>query len=203
MAVRQKPFFGKRGGVTFSGGEPTVQAKALVPLVRKLHENGINVCLDSNGGVWNSDVEELLGLADLVLLDVKEFNPARHLSLTGRSNEQTLRTAAWMEEHGKPFWLRYVLVPGYSDFAEDIKALGEHFGNTGTPDSGAIKSGYRMIQRVEILPYHTLGVNKYESLGQEYKLKEYKLKAVPLNTREQLSSAEELFRKYFDCVVLN
>lgn len=187
MAVRQKPFFGKRGGVTFSGGEPTVQAKALVPLVRQLHENGINVCLDSNGGVWNSDVEELLGLTDLVLLDVKEFNSARHQSLTGRSNEQTLRTAAWLEEHGKPFWLRYVLVPGYSDFEEDIRALGTHFG-----------SGYRMIQRVEILPYHTLGVNKYESLGQEYKLKD-----VPHNTREQLAHAEALFKEYFDCVVLN
>ena len=184
MAVRQKPFFGKRG--------------ALVPLVRQLHENGINVCLDSNGGVWNSDVEELFALTDLVLLDVKEFNPTRHQALTGRSNEQTLGTAAWLEAHGKPFWLRYVLVPGYSDFEEDIRALGEHFGTTGTPGSGAHKSGYRMIQRVEILPYHTLGVNKYETLGQEYKLKN-----VCLNTKEQLSRAEALFKEYFGCVVLN
>ena len=196
MAVRQKPFFGKRGGVTFSGGEPTVQAKALVPLVRKLHESGINVCLDSNGGVWNSDVEELFSLSDLVLLDVKEFNPARHLSLTGRSNEQTLRTAAWLEEHGKPFWLRYVLVPGYSDSEEDIRALGEHFGKKPAQDGGTPESGYRMLQRVDILPYHTLGVNKYGALGQEYKLKD-----VPLNTQEQLARAESLFREYFDCVI--
>ena len=199
MAVRQKPFFGKRGGVTFSGGEPTLQAKALIPLVRQLHENGINVCLDTNGGIWNSDVEELLGLVDLVLLDVKEFNPARHEALTGRSNAQTLRTAAWLEEHGRPFWLRYVLVPGYSDFEEDIRALGSHFGcGTVAGDAEGREPSYKMIQRVEILPYHTLGVNKYEALGQEYRLKD-----VPVNTKEQLSRAAALFNEYFDCVVLN
>ena len=206
MAIRQKPFFGKRGGVTFSGGEPTLQAKALIPLVEQLHENGINVCLDSNGGIWNSDVEKLLSLTDLVLLDVKEFNPLRHEALTGRSNSQTLRTAAWLQEHGKPFWLRYVLVPGYSDYEEDIRALGEHFGNLATSadrNSGAEESagqdnGYSMIQKVEILPYHTLGINKYEALGQEYKLKN-----VPLNTKEQLQRAEKLFKEYFSCVVTN
>ena len=186
MAVSQKPFFGKRGGVTFSGGEPTVQAKALSPLFDKLHGEGINICLDTNGGVWNSDVEELLGKTDLVLLDVKQFNPERHESLTGRSNTQTLKTAEWLEEHGKPFWLRYVLVPGISDFEEDIRALGEHF------------KDYRMLQRVEILPYHTLGVHKYESLGQEYKLKDIKH-----NSPEQLDRALQLFSQYFDCVILN
>ena len=185
MAVSQKPFFGKRGGVTFSGGEPTVQAKALSPLFDKLHGEGINICLDTNGGVWNSDVEELLGKTDLVL-DVKQFNPERHESLTGRSNTQTLKTAEWLEEHGKPFWLRYVLVPGISDFEEDIRALGEHF------------KDYRMLQRVEILPYHTLGVHKYESLGQEYRLKDIKH-----NTPDQLDRALQLFSQYFDCVILN
>lgn len=186
MAVNQKPFFGRRGGVTFSGGEPTVQAKALSPLFDMLHEEGINICLDTNGGVWNSDVEELLGKTDLVLLDVKQFNPERHESLTGRSNAQTLKTAQWLEEHGRPFWLRYVLVPGISDFEEDIRALGSHFRD------------FRMLQRVEILPYHTLGVHKYESLGQEYRLKDTKT-----NTPEQLDKALNLFKEYFDCVILN
>ena len=108
QAVSMKPFFGKRGGVTFSGGEPTVQAAALVPLVERLKAAGIHVCLDSNGAVWNADVERLLSLADLVLLDVKQFNPERHRRLTGRDNTQTLRTAQWLEQHGRPFWLRYV-----------------------------------------------------------------------------------------------
>ena len=186
MAVNQKPFFGKKGGVTFSGGEPTSQAKELLPLVKRLHEEGINVCIDTNGGVWNPAVEELLKEVDLVLLDVKQINPARHESLTGRSNTQTLKTAQWLEDTGKPFWLRYVLVPGISDFEEDNRTLGEHF------------KDYRMIQRVEILPYHTLGIHKYETLGQEYALKDTKT-----NTPEQLQKAESLFKEYFSCVMVN
>ena len=186
MAVSQKPFFGKRGGVTFSGGEPTSQAKELLPLVERLHEEGINVCIDTNGGVWNPAVEALFSKIDLALLDVKQINPARHESLTGRSNSQTLATAKWLEDNQKPFWLRYVLVPGISDFEEDIRALGEHF------------KDYKMIQRVEILPYHTLGAHKYETLGQEYALKDVKT-----NTPEQLDRAEALFKEYFNCVMMN
>lgn len=193
MALREKPFFGKKGGVTFSGGEPTAQAKALIPLVKMLKDNGIHVCLDSNGGVWNPDVEELFSLVDLVLLDVKEFNPARHLALTGRDNTITLNTAKWLEEHGKPFWMRYVLIPGYSDFEEDIRGLGEHFSGK---SSG--RPAYKMLQRLEILPYHTLGIHKYESLG-----KKYELEGVPLNTKEQLERARALFSEYLDNVVLN
>ena len=186
MAVDQKPFFGRRGGITFSGGEPTFQAAGLVPLVRSLKEAGIHVCLDSNGGVWNPAVEELLGLVDLVLLDVKQASPERHRALTGRDNTQTLRTAAWLEEHAKPFWLRYVLVPGYSDAEEDIRALGERLG------------GYRMIERVELLPYHTLGVHKYEAMGLEYRLRD-----VRENTPEQLDRAASLLREYFASIIIN
>ena len=155
MATDQKPFFGRRGGVTFSG-------------------------------VWNPAVEELLGLVDLVLLDVKQADPERHRTLTGRDNAQTLRTAAWLEEHGKPFWLRYVLVPGYSDAEADIRALGERLG------------GYKQVERVEILPYHTLGVHKYEAMG-----KEYRLAGVQENTPEQSERAAALFREYFPTVVVN
>ena len=186
MAVDQKPFYGRRGGVTFSGGEPTFQAAALIPLVRALKEAGIHVCLDSNGGVWNSAVEELLGLVDLVLLDVKQANPECHKLLTGRENAQTLRTAAWLEAHGKPFWLRYVLVPGYSDAEADIRLLGDRLG------------GYRSIERVELLPYHTLGVHKYEAMGLDYQLRD-----VRENTPEQIDRAAALLREYFPTVVVN
>lgn len=186
MAISQKPFFGKKGGITFSGGEPTFQAKALVPLFRMLKEAGIHICVDTNGGIWNEDVKELLSLADLVLLDVKEFNDERHKALTTRSNAQTLKTAAWLEENQKPFWLRYVLVQKYSYFKEDIEALGKHFKN------------YRMIERVEILPYHTLGVHKYEAMKLDYQLKDVKL-----NTQVQLDEAKELFEKYFKTVYVN
>lgn len=186
MAVSQKPFFGKKGGITFSGGEPTLQAENLLPLFDELKKEDIHICLDSNGGIWNEKIEQLLKLTDLVLLDIKQYNPQRHRDLTGRSNEQTLRTAEWLETHGKPFWLRYVLVPGYSDFEEDIRNLGNHFRN------------FKQIQRVEILPYHRLGVHKYEAMGLDYALKDVKE-----NTPEQLRSAEKLFKEYFDLVVVN
>ena len=186
MAVNQKPFFGRRGGVTFSGGEPTAQAKDLIPVVKGLKEQGIHICIDTNGGIWNPAVEELLKEIDLVLLDVKQINPERHLKLTERSNEQTLKTAQWLEANERPFWLRYVLVPGISDFEEDIRAFGEFF------------KDFKMLQRVEILPYHTLGIHKYETMGQEYKLKDTKT-----NTPEQLDRALKLFTEYFDCAVMN
>lgn len=163
-----------------------MQAEALIPLFKDLKANGIHICLDTNGGIWNDKVEELLSLTDLVLLDIKEFNPERHRTLTGRSNEQTLRTAAWLEQQGRPFWLRYVLVPGYSDFEEDIRNMGEQLGK------------YQSIQRVEILPYHRLGVHKYEAMGWDYQLKE-----VVENTPAQLERAEKLFKEYFPTVVVN
>lgn len=186
MAISQKAFFGKRGGVTFSGGEPTLQAEALLPLFRRLKEEGIHICLDSNGGLWNRAVEELLELTDLVLLDVKEHHPERHRALTGRSNEQTLHTASWLEAHRKPFWMRYVLVPGYNHFEEDIRSLGAAMGS------------YQMIERVEILPYHRLGVHKYEVMGEPYRLN-----GVRENTREEIEQAAALFREYFKTVQVN
>ena len=155
-------------------------------MVRRLKEEGIHVCLDTNGSIWNDAVEELLGLVDLVLLDVKEYNAAQHKLITERENTQTLQTAAWLEAHGKPFWLRYVLVPGYSDRTEDIRALGEHF------------RGYEQLQRVEVLPYHTLGVHKYAALGWNYRLE-----GVKENTPEQLEAARKLFEEYFSCVFVN
>lgn len=185
-ALNEKPFFGRRGGVTFSGGEPTSQARELVPVIRQLQANGINVCIDTNGGMWNSDVEELFGLADLTLLDIKEFDNTRHREITGMNNTQTLGTALWLEEHQRPFWMRYVLVPGLSDSEKDIRALGEHF------------KDYRMLRKVEILPYHTLGKHKYETLGWKYQLED-----TPLNTSEQLARAKALFEEYFTCVTVN
>ena len=124
-------------------------------------------------------MEELFSLTDLVLLDIKQFNPDAPYA-DGRSNEQTLRTAAWLEEHEHPFWLRYVLVPGYSDSEEDTRLLGESLGK------------YQQIQRVEILPYHRLGVHKYEAMGWDYKLKEVKE-----NTPEQLETGRKTVQRVF------
>ena len=84
--------------MTFSGGEPTLQAKALIPLFQRLKEQSIHICIDTNGSIWNEKVKELLQWTDLVLLDIKEFNNVRHRQLTERSNEQTIRTAGWLEK---------------------------------------------------------------------------------------------------------
>ena len=186
MAVSEKPFFGKKGGVTFSGGEPTMQAKELIPLFKRLKEKGVGICVDTNGSLLNDDVKDLFSFTDLVLLDIKEFNSDKHQILTSRGNVQTIKTAEWLEENKTPIWLRYVLVPGYSDSEEDIIALCEHF------------KSYKMIHRIEILPYHTLGVHKYESLGMSYLLNDVKQ-----NSPGQLERARELFSRYFPVVCVN
>ena len=130
-------------------------------------------------------MEKLLSLADLVLLDIKEMDPQRHRKLTGQDNSRVLETAQWMEKTGKPFWLRYVLVPGLTDFTEDLHALGKHF------------KDFNMLQKVDILPYHTLGAHKYEALG-----KEYQLKGTPLNTSAQLEEAKSILEGYFNVVTV-
>lgn len=185
-AVSERPFFGKKGGITFSGGEPTLQAEALLPLFQRLKEQDIHICVDTNGSIWNEYVEKLFQYTDLVLLDIKEFNPMRHRKLTERDNTQTIRTAEWLEKNQHPFWLRYVLVPGYSNYEGDIHAVGNYF------------KEYRMLQRIEILPYHTLGAHKYEAMG-----KEYLLKGVKENTPEQLENVRKLFEQYFKTVYVN
>ena len=88
MAVSQKAFFGKKGGITFSGGEPTFQAKSLIPLFKRLKEKGIHICLDTNGGLWNNDVEELLELTDLVLLRYQRNLIREHPSVFNRKKQR-------------------------------------------------------------------------------------------------------------------
>lgn len=179
-ALSQKSFFGRRGGITFSGGEPTVQAKELIPLCKMLHEAGIHICIDTNGSNLNEDTKELFKLVDMVLLDCKEFNADRHKVVTGRDNKTTLETAKYLDSIGKPMRIRYVLVPGYTDFEEDIRQMGEHF------------KSFSNIDRVEVLPYHTFGVHKYEQLGQTYHLSE-----VEEPSSERVVEIKALFEEYF------
>lgn len=186
MALSQKAFFGKKGGVTVSGGEPTLQAKELAKLFKQLKENGINTCIDSNGSVFNDDVAELLKYVDLVLLDVKHFDTGWHQKITSHKNDSTLRLARYLEDNNIKMWLRYVLVPGYSDQEEHMKQLGEHF------------KSYKNIERLEVLPYHTLGKHKYQHLNMEYQLED-----VPENSQEQLQRAKSILDPYFKLVIVN
>lgn len=185
-ALSEKPFFGRRGGVTISGGEPTLQRVPLLELFRQLHAYGINTALDSNGRLLNDEVKALLEETDYLLLDVKHINNDIHKRLTGVSNESVLQVAAHRESTGKPMWLRYVLVPGWTDQPEYLHALGQHF------------AGYRSIEKLEIQPYHRLGVHKWAALNMPYELEEVQ---PPL--REQLSEVASIFGQYFREVVVN
>lgn len=182
-ALSEKAFFGRRGGITFSGGEPTLQAKALIPLCRELKLNDIHICIDTNGSIMNRDTQALFETVDMVLLDCKQLNADRHRILTGRQNTVTLKTAELLSEMKKPVRLRYVVVPGYSDSPEDIDQLGQAF------------SRFSNIDRVEVLPYHTYGKHKYEALGWEYQLD-----GVREPSHEEIDQIVDRLEAYFPCV---
>jgi pyruvate formate lyase activating enzyme len=185
-AINQKPYFGKKGGVTVSGGEPLLQRSKLLKLFRRLRKEGIHTALDSNGRLLNDEVKALLDETDLLLLDVKHFNPQWHQKLTKVSNENVFKVARYREESGKPMWLRYVLVPGWSDQEEHLHELGQFFRD------------YEQIEMIEIQPYHTLGVHKWEALGMEYQLK-----GVEPPTQEQIENTKNIFARYFNKVKVN
>ena len=182
-AVDQKSYFGKKGGVTVSGGEPLLQRSALLELFRKLHQQGIHTTLDSNGRILDRAAKDLLEETDLLMLDVKHFDQKWHKKLTGLSNNSTFKVAAHREATGKPMWLRYVLVPGWSDQEEYLHALGSHF------------KDYKTIERIEILPYHQLGVHKWKALGMDYKLE-----GVTVPTEETITATQNILKEYFQDV---
>ncbi|AHM58532.1 pyruvate formate-lyase activating enzyme [Flammeovirgaceae bacterium 311] len=185
-AIKQKPYFGKKGGVTVSGGEPLLQRASLIPLFKRLHEEGINTALDSNGRLLDDSTRELLAETDVLLLDVKHINDDWHHKLTTVSNQGTLKVAAYREATGKTMWLRYVLVPGWSDQEEYLHELGAHFRD------------YRSIEKIEIQPYHKLGVHKWEALGMPYKLE-----GVEPPSADQIAKTVGIFSQYFREVKVN
>ena len=163
-ALRFKPYWGKDGDITISGGEPLLQIDFVIELFKKAKELGINTCIDTAGNPFTkeepffSKFEELMKYTDLLLLDLKEINPARHKDLTGFDNSNIIEMAKYLSEINKPVWIRHVLVPEHSDFDEDLDALGDFIDTLSNVD------------RVEILPYHTLGKFKWENLGIPYTL---------------------------------
>lgn len=185
---KSKPYFGKKGGVTFSGGEPLLQAKALVPLFKRLKAEGIHTALDTNGRILNHFAMELMDkYTDLVMLDVKHMTEEGYEHITGQKNNQTtFRFSKYREDSGKPMWLRYVLIPGLTDKPELLKALGAYFRE------------YKTIEKLEIQPYHKLGVHKWEALGWDYQLKHARE-----NTKEELEQAVSLLNPYFKTITIN
>lgn len=180
-----KPYYHPKGGITFSGGEPTLQAKDILEVFKIAKNLGYHTCLDSNGSILNDDVKELLKYTDLVLLDVKHIDKNKHFKLTGQYNTGPIKMAKYLSENNVNVWLRYVLVPGYSDDLEDVKNWCKTFAN------------YQNIEKAEILPYHALGRYKYKPLNWEYKLDN-----VQPPSKELVEQVETIFKEYFNKVVV-
>ena len=155
---RYQPYFGGNGGVTLSGGEPLGQPQFAGEILRLCREAGISTCVDTSGSVFNEKVKAALAYADLVLLDVKHTDAGKYRQLTGGDLSQNRAFLNYCREEGIHLWIRQVVVPGWNDTEADIKALLSYV-------EGA------NVQKIELLPYHTMGVYKWEALKIPYPLK--------------------------------
>ena len=156
--LHNKPYFGKNGGVTLSGGEPLVQDKFLIALCQKLKENNIHIALDT-AGVGNGNYEEILKYIDLVILDIKDTNGEAYQELTGYEIDESLKFIDTCNKLNKKMWIRQVIVPGRNDNDNYIKSLKQFI------------SKINNIERIEFLPYHNMATNKYQQLGIDYPYK--------------------------------
>lgn len=155
--ARFRPYYGQEGGVTFSGGEPLLQPEFLAQCLELCHQAGIRTCLDT-AGCGLGDYGAILAHTDLILLDVKHYTPEGWQQVTGGSMEPFRQFLAAAQAAEIPLWVRHVVVPGLTDGEAHLAGL------------EAYLKTIRHIQRVELLPYHTLGVHKYAALGIPYPL---------------------------------
>ncbi|WP_440874643.1 pyruvate formate-lyase-activating protein [Thalassotalea sp. PLHSN55] len=155
-----KPYFKSGGGLTVSGGEPILQAPFVTELFKACHAEGINTCLDTNGFMREHDqsIDELLDETDLVLIDVKHLDDKQHIALTKVSNRHTLNFIRHLERKAVPFWMRHVVVPGYTDNLASAELLANYSKNL------------THLKRLELLPYHDNGAFKWQQYGEIYPL---------------------------------
>jgi len=160
---KYKNFYSK-GGLTVSGGEPLLQIEFVTELFMQAKKQGIHTCLDTSGVTFRADNTEnfdrLMKYTDLVLLDIKHIDDARHRELTGHGNTDILAFAMYLRDSNIPVWARHVVVPNLTDDEDSLMRLGE------------LISTLSNIKSVDVLSYHDMGKNKYEKLGIEYKLKD-------------------------------
>ena len=168
QALRYRSYWGEKGGITVSGGEALLQIQPLTELFHKAKDLGINTCLDTSAQPFSrkdgrfSAFEALMKYTDLVLLDIKHIDNDAHKRLTGSENENILDCARYLSDIHKPVWIRHVLVPGINDDDESLHKLRSFIDTLSN------------VERVEVLPYHDLGVYKWEQLGIPYKLTDVK-----------------------------
>lgn len=164
QAYRYHTYWKEKGGITVSGGEALLQIDFVIELFKIAKKKGVNTVLDTSGNPFTLEspfidkFNELMEVTDLFLMDLKHIDDEKHKELTGCSNKNILKMIEYLSDHGKKMWIRHVLVPGYTDSVEDLTRLSDY-----------IKT-LHMVERVEILPYHTLGIFKWEQLGIPYPL---------------------------------
>lgn len=165
---KKRPFY-KDGGITATGGEPMVQIDFLTELFEESHRRGIHTCLDTSGTMFKPDDEEylkkvdrLLEATDLVMLDIKHIDPDEHQKLCQRPNDNILKFAQYVDSKGVDIWIRHVCVPGITINKDYLFKLGQFIGTL------------RNLKAIDALPYHDMGVVKYEQLGIDYPLKDVK-----------------------------
>ena len=154
--LKYKPYFVDEGGVTFSGGEPLHQPEFLLEALKECKRNGIHTCLDTSGAGENYD--EILDYCDLIILDVKELDEEKYKKLTGQNMDWFKNFLKKCQEKHKKMWLRQVIVPGYNDTEESVLKLKDFV------------SKLHNIEKVELLPYHSMAKEKYKKLGIKYRL---------------------------------
>lgn len=163
-ALRYRSYWKNKGGITVSGGEPLLQIDFVTDLFEKAKKKDVNTALDTSGQPFSRDPEflerfdRLMNATDLVLLDIKHIDPVRHQEITGWSNENILDLAGYLNSINKPVWIRHVLVDGLTSNEKDLR------------DLRSFLDGLENIQKVEVLPYHSLGAYKWKELGLAYPL---------------------------------
>ena len=182
-----KEFYGNGGGLTITGGEPLLQIDFITELYEKAKAKGIHTCLDTSGIVFDENnqslmekFDRLIQSVDLVLLDIKHIDPEQHKELTSQPNDQILAFARYLDKKNVTVWIRHVVVPGITYNEEYLTKLGEFLGTLNN------------IKALDILPYHTMGVVKYENLGLSYPLKD-----VGALSTEDGHAAREIIRKAY------
>lgn len=177
--VKKVKGFIKTGGITVSGGEPLLQAEFILELFKLCKENSIHTCIDTSGFVLNEKVKNVLEYTDLVLLDVKHIDPDKYKALTSKTLEPTLKFLDYLKEINKPTWVRYVLAPSFTDNEQDLHLWAKYI------------SGYSIVERVDILPFHQMGAEKWAQIGEEYKLKDLRTPS-----QQEIEKASEIFKSY-------
>ena len=174
--------FYSNGGITVTGGEPLLQVDFLIELFTFAKKENIHTCIDTSGITYNPNnletihkLDQLMNLTDLVMLDIKHINSLKHKELTQHDNQNILLFTKYLEEKNIPLWIRHVVVPTISDDLEDLKELGRFIGTL------------KNLKALDVLPYHTMGVNKYEQLGMKY----------PLEGMESLSKEKAIEARKF------